>query len=95
MRMCHFHVQSGPLALKNIFFEKHNFRVLLAPLYCTKLIKNPECSQNLKIRHFPAKKCLFASNNFFREPINKSYFFHSSLSTIKKSNSDVRPLIKY
>ena len=65
MRMCHFHVQSGPLALKKLKAEKHNFHVLLVPLYCTKLIKNPECSQNLKIRHFPAKKWLICLEQFF------------------------------
>ena len=35
------------------------------------------------------------NENFFRKPVNKPCFFHSYLSTCRKSKSDINLLVKY
>ena len=85
---------------QNFFGTNHYyyFHLPIGPFHCAKFKKiltvDPElwgCAIfGSKMSEF---ECL--GLNFFRKPVNKPCFFHSYLSTCRKSKSDINLLVKY
>ena len=101
MRICHFWNQNGPFAPSppKIFFWKIINIILiylLAPSLCKILEKLFWQIQSYEQAQFLGPKWPISPNeNFFRKPVNETYFFHSCLSTCQKSKWDINLLVKY
>ena len=99
MTMHHFWTQNGPFAPNNFFLENYYYHshLPISSFHCAKFKKNSSSGSRVtRMRNFWAQNSPFPKwKFFFRKPVNEHCFFHSWLSTCKKSKSDINLLVKY
>ena len=98
MMMHIFWAQNGPFAQKKFWKIIDTILIyLLAPSIVQNLKKNSSWGSRVtRMLNFGAQNGPFPQMRiFFRKPVNVLCFFHSCLSTCKKSKSDINQLVTY